>query len=332
VFFYVPFALLLKLLTTARWTRQVAAACFCVIVALALLFVAIGFWEYGTRELLWNRKVIEANQFESYFRVNSLFFDPNIYGRFLALVMLGLAALLLWGRRLREAVVATATLAVLWGGLVLTFSQSSFAALLAGLAVLAALRWGLRPVALVAGAVAVAALAVVIAFPGVLRIDLGSERSLDKATSGRLDLMEGGLSMFAARPLFGFGSGSFSEVFRERELASSQQAATASHTTPLTVAAEQGMLGLAAYALVLLAASRALLTGLGTLRERAPPEALVARGAVAAAFAALVFHTLLYAAFLEDPITWTLLAVAIAFAAREAPSVAVRMRTGSSTP
>ena len=30
--------------------------------------------------------------------MNSLFFDPNIYGRFLALVMVALAAPLLWTR------------------------------------------------------------------------------------------------------------------------------------------------------------------------------------------------------------------------------------------
>ena len=45
---------------------------------------AVGFWEYPARALLLNPKVIDSNQFESYFRVNSLFFDPNIYGRFLA--------------------------------------------------------------------------------------------------------------------------------------------------------------------------------------------------------------------------------------------------------
>ena len=42
--------------------------------------------------------MIASNQVEEYFRVNSLFFDPNIYGRFLALVMLGLASVLLWAQ------------------------------------------------------------------------------------------------------------------------------------------------------------------------------------------------------------------------------------------
>jgi hypothetical protein len=39
------------------------------------------------------------------------------------------------------------------------------------------------------------------------------------------------------------------------------------------------------------------------------------RSAVAAALVALLFHTLLYADFLEDPTTWVLLGVGLALAA-----------------
>ena len=39
-----------------------------------------------------------------------------------------------------------------------------------------------------------------------------------------------------------------------------------------------------------------------------------ARAAIAAAFVALVFHTMLYADFLEDPITWALLGIGVALA------------------
>jgi hypothetical protein len=39
-----------------------------------------------------------------------------------------------------------------------------------------------------------------------------------------------------------------------------------------------------------------------------------ARAAVGAAFVALLAHTMMYAAFLEDPLTWTLLAVGTALA------------------
>ena len=328
-FFYVPFTLLLRLLTSVPWTRRVVTWCFGVGVTLAVLFAAVGFVEFATGQLLWNQKVIASNEFEAYFRVNSLFFDPNIYGRFLAIVMLGLATILLWPRRSREVAIAVAAVVVLWVALITTFSQSSIAALLVGLGVLAALRWGWRPVALVTGAVVAVGLGAVILAPPLLNVDLGSARSIDRATSGRLDLMAGGLEMFAARPLQGFGSGAFAKNFREREQASSREAASASHTTPITFGAEQGIVGLAAYLFVLVAAFRLLFAGLGRLRERAPPPRLVTRAFVAAAFAALVLHTMLYAAFLEDPITWTLLAAGIVLARAEPPARRPRSRRAS---
>ena len=336
-FFYVPFALLLRLLAATEWSARLAAACLGVAVALALAFVAIGFWEYATETLLWNPKVIASNQFETYFRVNSLFFDPNIYGRFLAIVMTGLAAVVLWSGRWSGVLGSAAALAVLLAGLVLTFSQSSLAALLVSLVALAALRWPLRPVLGVTAAVAVAAVIGAIALPGVARVDLGDGRSLDDATSGRVELIEGGVEMFRERPLQGFGSGSFAERFRVRENVSEERAASASHTIPVTIAAEQGIPGLITYGLVLAAAFALLFGGLGGLRHPTPTPDQMARGIIAAAFAGLVVHTLAYAAFLEDPLTWTLLGTALGLAASASgppasERAAARMRTRSHSP
>jgi O-antigen ligase len=316
-FFYVPFALLMKLLTTVRWSRRLVVQCFGLAAVLALVFVGIGFWEYATRQLFWNRKVIESNQFESYFRVNSVFFDPNIYGRFLAIVMVGLASALLWARRSRDVLLTGLALAVLWAGLVLTFSQSSFAALLVGLAALAALRWDPRRYRWLLAVAGLAALVLAIVFADELH--LTTRHAVHRSSGGRLKLVRGGLSMFADRPLWGFGSGSFAERYREREHVGSPQAATASHTTPVTVAAEQGLPGVVVYLAVVALAFRLLFGGLGGLRGRDPPRRLVSRAFVAAAFAALVTHTLLYAAFLEDPIAWTLMGVGIVLATPLSP-------------
>jgi len=305
VFFYVPFLLLFVLLRDLEWTPRLVGRCFAVLLGLALIFVVVGFVEYQQRTLLLNPRVIASNQFESYFRVNSLFFDPNVYGRFLALVMLGVAAVLVWSRARRTVVLAALALAVLWAGLVLTLSQSSFAALLAGLVVLAALRWTVTRAFGVAAAVIMVGVAVVFAFPDVVRLDLSSSESIDRATSGRFDLMEGGVALVAERPAVGYGSGAFSEEYRRRERASSERAVSASHTIPITIAAEQGLLGLAAYLALLALALLRLLRGAGRN---------LARAAVAAAFVALIVHTWLYAAFLEDPLSWTLLGVGTALA------------------
>ena len=71
------------------------------------------------------------------------------------------------------------------------------------------------------------------------------------------------------------------------------------------MAAEQGVVGLVAYLALLAAALARLFRGARRVPERA---------AVAAAFVALVAHSMMYAAFLEDPLTWTLLGAGTAMA------------------
>jgi len=307
VFFYVPFALLFVLLVRIEWTRRLAVICLGVLAGLALLFCAIGFVEYQTRTLLLNPEVIASNQFQSYFRVNSLFFDPNIFGRFLVVVILALAARMLWTESRRVVLVCALGLLVLMGGLVLTLSQSSLAALLAGLAILAALRWSTLWTAAVVAAGAVVAVGAVLAFPGALRLKLDSQESIKKATSGRGDLIAGGYRLWERRPVLGWGSGAFERQYRRQEKVSGERAITASHTIPITVAAEQGAVGLLAYLAVLVAALWRLLSG---------ARASAVRAAIAAAFVALVVHTWVYAAFLEDPLTWALLGIGTAVALR----------------
>jgi O-antigen ligase len=332
VFFLIPFALLYALLREVRWARAIVLGCVGVLAVLAIAFCGIGFWEYDRRELFWNPKVIAANQFESYFRVNSVFWDPNVYGRFLVLVILAVTALMLWSARARVALASAVVLAVLWAGLVLTFSQSSFAALLTGLAVLAALRWDVRRAAAAAGAALLLGGAFAVLFQDTLKIDLGSSGGLNSVTSGRADLIGGGVELFAKRPFQGYGSGSFGRAYRLERKGNQQQAVSASHTMPVTVAAEQGLIGLAAYVAVLATALWALFGDAAwrATRGRAPPghdgpppaekvfadggPYRVARAALATMFVALLVHTMVYAAFLEDPFTWVILAAGVSLA------------------
>jgi O-antigen ligase len=314
VFFYVPFALLFALLREQRWTRELLLACLGTAMALAVLFAGIGFVEYYRKHLFLNPKVVAANEYSNFFRVNSLFFDPNIYGRFLALVMLTVMTGVLWSVRRRAVLVGGVVLLWLLAGLVTSFSQSSIAALLLGLAVLAAWRWDVRGTLYVAVALVAIAAVVVLVAPPSLHLGLsGRGGSASNATSGRTKLVEGGLRLFADRPLQGFGPGSFAQEYRNHEHVDGTNATSASHTIPITVAAEQGIVGLALYVALLIAAFAVLFSGAG----RAPPGAIPigARPALAACFAALVLHTFTYADFLEDPLTWTLLGVGMALAA-----------------
>ncbi len=306
VFFYVPFALAYCLLRRIDWTPRLTRICLGLLASLAVLFALVGFVEYATKTIFLNPKLIAANAVHAYFTVNSVFFDPNIFGRFLALVMVLLGAVLLYARRQRTQLATLGVLAILWGALVLTISRSSLGALLVGLAALAALRWQVaRAVLLAAVVVALAAAAI-----AVSPTTFGLNQGLNGASSGRPGLVSGGIDLFTARPLWGYGSGSFETEYAARHHQPGQTL-SASHTIPITIAAEQGLIGELAYVALVVAALAALLH-----RARADP----ARVAIAAAFVALVFHTLLYADFLEDPITWTLLAVGVALARRPPPA------------
>jgi len=79
-----------------------------------------------------------------------------------------------------------------------------------------------------------------------------SERSLEVRSSGRVTLVRGGLELAGDRPAYGYGSGAFQEEFAQRYLDVDEPAGSAiSHSEPVTVAAEQGALGLVLYAALL---------------------------------------------------------------------------------
>lgn len=313
-FFYVPFALLFVLLAQIEWTPRLLKACFGVLVGLALVFSGIGYVEYLTRHIFLNPKLIASNELHTYFRTNSVFFDPNIYGRFLVVAMLAVAAAMLRATASRALAAGAVVLLALWAGLVLTLSQSSFMALLVGLAVLAVLQWGSRRTLLPVVAVVVVAGLAVLTSPGTFGVDLGN---LDASSSGRFGLVEGGGKLFEQRPVQGYGSGSFEAEYRSQHGGGGSDAAVTSHTIPVTVAAEQGVLGLLAYVALLAAAFARLLRG---------SASTAARAAVAAAFVALIVHTLVYAAFLEDPLTWALLGIGTALAAQAQAATVPRRR------
>ena len=323
-FFLVPFTLAYVLLREVRWDRRLLVALLVLIAAEAVAFVLIGSVEYVSRSLFWNDAVITSNEFHTYFRVNSVFWDPNIYGRYLALALVVVTTAMLYARGRGRFWLLAGAILVLWIGLAETFSQSSYIALLAGMAVLAALRWSWRWT-LAAAVVGLVAAVLVVTLSGGKTLELSNlSKRLNIDTSGRTDLVEGGADLFAQRPLWGYGSGSFQHAYRDHHGGGAP--VSISHTEPITVAAEQGVIGLVAYVALIVCALWTMATGLALTRagpvtreescgrglsppfsdfSLAPPT----RVAVLATFVALLLHTLAYAGFFQDPITWVLLAI-----------------------
>jgi O-antigen ligase len=305
-FFFVPFTIAYRLLREVEWDRRLLRWALIVVGVEATAFVLIGGVELATRSLFWNAQIIRSNEFHTYFRVNSVFWDPNVYGRYLALVTVIATGALLWARTRNTFWLLSGLTLVLWLGLVPTYSQSSFLALLAGLAMLAAIRWSWRWTLAAVAVGAIGAVLVVLLVGGSGKIT--SDR-INVDLSGRGSLVSGGADLFSERPIQGYGSGSFQAAYREHR-ANKDAPVTVSHTEPVTVAAEQGILGLAVYLALIAVAIWTL--GRGLWGPETP--GIAARAAVLAAFVALLVHTLAYAGFFEDPITWVLLAIGASLA------------------
>jgi O-antigen ligase len=119
--------------------------------------------------------------------------------------------------------------------------------------------------------------------------------------------VEDAVRVIEKHPLVGVGIGG--QPRASRRLAGSERPTPnfVSHTTPLTVFAELGVIGLALYAWLLVGGAWLI------LQVRRRDEALGL--ALAAAFVGLFVHALFYSGFLEDPITWLVLGIAAAYCA-----------------
>jgi O-Antigen ligase len=305
-FFLLPFAALVAVVARAELAPWLPKALAWIAIGLASVFAAIGLWQEVTEDLFFYSRTLEvSNAYSPFFRVTSLFTDPSLYGRH---VVLGFAVLLvlLWTGRI-NLYLAAAVGALLFAGLYFSYSQTSMASLFAVAFV----------VTLVAGdrearrAVAAATAIFVLAAAGFILVGARDE-SLRDVTSGRWTRVEQTADVVREAPLLGVGLGAQPEV--SQDLAEQNGARTArfvSHTTPLTVAAELGIVGLAIYGLLLAAALRMILL----LRERDVALGL----SLGAVLLALFVHALAYSGFFEDPITWLTLGIGGAYLAAPVP-------------
>jgi O-antigen ligase len=295
-FFYLPFALGFALVARAPLAAWLPRALGVTLVALSTVFAAIGLWQSRSHKLFFAPDLEVANAYTTFFRVTSVFKDPSLYGRYLV-AAIAVLLVALWLRGARALVVLPLT-AILFAGLYVSYSQSSFAALFAVVFGIAIVLGGPRLRTALAAGVAIAVVAA-----GTVTAASVADEGWRHATSGRSRLVSVTLDVVRAHPVAGVGVGG-------QPRASVEQGGTglvkrnASHTTPLTVAAELGAIGVVVYGWLLVAGA------LGLLRVTAQARAL--GFCLAAVGLILVVHSLFYAGFFEDPLTWGVLAISAA--------------------
>jgi O-antigen ligase len=316
--FYLPFGLLAVCLARLDWRRGWVLALGGELVLMALIFALVGVEQWITRDIFWNPKVLVGNTYAPFFRVNSLFWDPSIYGRFLVIAMLAALIVALWTRSLGIVVAAAAAIAVMAIGLLFSFSQSSFVALGVGVLVAAGFAWRRRALLLIGVAAGVFAIAVV-GSPNVRHAILHGGK-LNRVTSGRSSLVSNGLKLAVHHPVIGVGVGGFKHAYaKQQHLRTKEPKAAASHDTPITVAAETGVPGLALLAWLFFAG---ILVAFRRVAADLAGQAALVFGLI---LTAIGVHSLFYNAFFEDPMVWA----ALGLAAAAPPAVPPGGRAGS---
>ena len=116
--FVLPFGLLAigfgRLPWRGRWLTWLWGG----LVATALAYAAVGGYQWLTRDVFWNPSVKVFNAYAPFFRVNSVFWDPSVYGRYLTVAVLAsLAGIVLGGIRGWRVVVLYAVVIATWLGL-----------------------------------------------------------------------------------------------------------------------------------------------------------------------------------------------------------------------
>jgi len=314
-FFWIPFVLL-YLMAVAIWRRGRALLTLAVTtMAMSVPVAVLALAQYATQEILWNHRLMQANVYSRFFRVNSIFYDPNILGRYLALALLiTVAVAWLWRGSNRVLAACGVVAAIDAAALVVTFSRSSALMLLTGLLIMSLRMFGWRRALAAAAIMAVAGSAVAVATSGQVRSALTSTERLDKVSEGRFGLVDGGVEIFLAHPVAGGGLGSFatdySNLLDENELRKTR--VVISHNAPVTILSEEGAIG---FALFVWLSVIAAIVGIRATRDR-DEDVGVPAAAMLGALAGIFVHALFYSAQFEDPYTWVLAAGLVALSIR----------------
>ena len=295
-FFYYPFAALVAVLARSPIAEWLGRALVGVAIGLGSVFALVGIWQWHTKRLFFAQDLEVANTYTTFFRVTSLFKDPSLYGRALV-IAIAVVLVVLWLERLTWKI-ALPVIGLLFLGLAFAYSQSSLVAL-AVVALAIPMAVGDRRTRITVSA---AALVVALAGTLVLAHSVRGD-SARRVTSDRSRLVEVTAGVIAKNPVVGVGIGAQPRA-SAIEADSRSQRREASHTTPLTVAAELGVIGLVLYLTFLASVASALLA----LWRFDRPLGL----GLGAVFLVVLAHSFMYSGFFEDPLMWSVVGLSAA--------------------
>jgi hypothetical protein len=204
-----------------------------------LLLAPLAIIEKLTGSLFWQSDTM-------LYRINTTFIDPNIYARYIVLAIAANLVLTRLTTSRRDRVLYWLAMAVLLAQLVLTDSRGGVLAFLVVLVLAFICLPRRKDLAVLTGGVLIGGLGMVLLNSRLWqRVTEIGELFTDEFSARRY-LIEAALAVFKDNVVYGTGLGSFPAVFAEdySHLLTVPGGPVRSHTTVLTIAAEQGIIGL----------------------------------------------------------------------------------------
>ncbi|MBC2721498.1 O-antigen ligase [Desulfosporosinus sp.] len=225
--------------------------------------VPLALYEGMTRHFIWQEHLAEG----MIARVNTTFVDPNIFARYLILGIVANLILQYMNTETGKRIVYIVSLLGLMGALAITLSRSGILTLAIVLALMVLLiprKRMLLPI----GFLGFIGVIIIAMRPTIWQRLLTFREGFGALDAQRQYLWKAAWAMFTDHRLLGVGLGGFQEMFLTKYIhlktvIPDAEGATLSHTTILTIAAELGLIGLAALSWVWIAIIRVL----GSLRK-----------------------------------------------------------------
>lgn len=296
--------------------ERIWGAMFVIAIVVSLIAVVQRFGVFNWREIL-----IQSDEVN--YRSNATFGDPNILARYLAMTIpLAAVLVLATGPRRLTIYLALPALAASTLGIVASASRSGWLILL--LIGFLAVWWA--PLRLYTRVALTTVSAVLLgSLLGLLLLQGGADaQRVQTLWSGvevigqREFLIRAGIAMWKDNPLIGVGAGNYQDslIVSYLHLIPSWARTTLSHTSFVSVLAELGLVGAAAFAFI------SFRIGLAMVRlyrgARGEPYARLVVGWLGASLVGIVLHSQSEGRLIDEPYLWLLLAIAVAVETRSA--------------
>ena len=299
-----------------RDLERIWGAMFIIAIFLSALAVVQRLGVFNWREVL-----IQSDEVS--YRANATFGDPNILARYLAITIpLAVGLILVTGPRRLTLYLAIPALGASMLGIVASASRSGWLVLLlvGFLTVwLAPIRLYTKVALTTASVVLVGGLLTLLFMQGGGEADrVRTIWSPIEVLGQRTFLIRAGFAMWRDNPLIGVGSGNYQHtlVVSYLDVIPEWARTTLSHTSLVSVLAELGVIGVAAFAFVMLRIG--IVTGIVYHRAKSEPYTRLITGWLAASLIGIVLHSQSEGRLVDEPYLWFLLALLVSLETRAA--------------